>query len=236
MGRGNPLRLRIDAARIVAGVIDLEGGELHHLRVRHLGPGDAVLCFDDSGREWTGTVRSVSSRAARIELAAPVEPGRESPLHLVLAQAVLKGDHLDLVVEKTTELGVAEIVLFETERTVARPSAARVERLRRIAESAAKQSGRLRVPRVLGPVAFAEVLSPGAVVFHPGGPALAPARLPALTAIVGPEGGFSEVEVARADTAGCTLAGLGPRILRGETAAIVACALCQFVAGDLATS
>jgi len=234
MPKRHPLRLRIDAARIDGRGVEIEGDELHHLRVRHLGPGDELLCFDDSGREWEGTLRELGPRSARIELAEPRRPARESPLELVLALAVLKGDHLDLVVEKATELGVAEIVLFESERTVARPSAARLDRLKRVAAGAAKQSGRVRVPRLRGPLDFADVLAPGALLFHPGAPPLAPTSALPRVAIVGPEGGFSDAELARAAGAGCTVAGLGPRVLRAETAAIVACALCQFLAGDLA--
>lgn len=236
MGERNLLRLRLDAAPGSGGVVTVTGAELHHLRVRRLTAGDAVTCFDDSGAEYTGVVRHISADRAEIDIASVSRPERESPLRIVLAQAVLKGDHLDVVVEKTTELGVAEIVLFTCERSLARPSPARLARLGRIAASAAKQSGRTRVPEIQGPLALAEILSPGAVVLDPGSVAkLAWNRTDGagVTAVVGPEGGFTPAEIERARAAGCRLAGLGPRVLRAETAAITAVALCQFLGGDL---
>lgn len=235
MGRQNPLRLRIAAANIQDGAVTVRGAELHHLRVRRLGRGDALVCFDESGAEHIGTIRRISATAAEIELGAGVKAGRESPLQLTLAQAALKGDHLDLVVEKATELGVHAIVLFECERTVARPSAAKIERLRRIAESAAKQSGRVRIPEIRGLVRVDDVLSAGALLFHPEAERVAARELgdfDAVTAIVGPEGGFTPAEIAAAARAGCISASLGPRTLRAETAGIVACALCQHLWGD----
>ena len=168
-------------------------------------------------------------------------PERESPLRLTLAQAVLKGAHTDMVVEKSTELGVTAIALFTCARTVARPPAERLERWRRIAASAAKQSGRTRVPEIRGPLDLAVVLqsaaAEAAVLLHseaaPWRRVLPAAAPPAATVIVGPEGGFAEDEVDSARRAGCLLAGLGPRILRGETAGITAVALLQHLWGDL---
>jgi len=230
-----PLRLRIDPPP-PGGMITLRGAELRHLRVRRLNPGDTVVCFDDSGTEYRGDIVRMSSDAAQIAVAQAARPERESPLQLTLAQAALKSDHLDLVVEKATEIGVAAINLFECERSVAQPSAARLERLRRIAASAAKQSGRVRVPEIRGLLAFDELLQPPAILFHPGADAPLTAELGSfadLTAIVGPEGGFSAAEIERAVAAGCHIVGLGPRILRGETAGIAVSALCQFLWGDM---
>lgn len=228
------LRLRVSPPS-PAGLVTLRGPEVHHLRVRRVGVGDVLLCFDDSGIEYEGRVRRLAGDVAEIEIAGSSRPQRESPLRLTLAQAVLKSDHLDLVVEKATELGVSAVVLFACERSVAQPSAARIERLGRIAESAAKQSGRVRVPQVGGPVTFDDVLAPGALLFHPGADSLAGDAAPRteITAIVGPEGGLSPSEMERAVAAGCVAVGLGPRILRAETAGIVACGLLQFLCGDL---
>jgi 16S rRNA (uracil1498-N3)-methyltransferase len=224
--------------RICGNRISVTGADLHHLRVRRLAAGDAVLCFDDAGAEYRGAIRRISARAAEIEIEAVSRPPRESPLRLTLALAALKGDHLALAVEKATELGVAEVVVFECERTVARPSPARMARLQRIAVAAAKQSGRVQVPEIRGPVAFPETLSPPAILFQP----TAERRLARglgdfarLTAIVGPEGGFSAAEIGRAEEAGCRVVGLGPRVLRAETAAIAICCLCHFLWGDLAS-
>jgi len=235
VARQSRLRLRVPPPS-AEGVITLRGPEVHHLRVRRVAVGDALLCFDDSGVEYEGRVSRLADDVAEIEVAGASQPRRESPLALTLAQAVLKSDHLDLVVEKATELGVTHVLLFTCERAIAQPSPARVERLSRIAESAAKQSGRVRLPQVSGPVRFDDVLAPEALLFHPGAErslttAMGPRR--DLTAIVGPEGGLSPSEVERAVAAGCLLVGLGPRVLRAETAGIVACALLQYLFGDL---
>lgn len=248
MSRRSPPRFLIDPAAIGAGRIRLTGPELHHLRVRRLGPGDPVCLIDARGGEYAGVVAQVRRDGADIAIAEAVRPRRDSRLRLALAQAVLKGAHLDLVIEKATELGVAEIVVFTAARTVARPPPSRRLRWQRIAASAAKQSGRLHLPAIGGPIDFDAVVARAAggrvpaILFHPGeddGTPLAPSCVPppgagtGLLAIVGPEGGFTGDEVARARAGGCVVAGLGPRILRAETAALTAIALCQFLWGDL---
>jgi 16S rRNA (uracil1498-N3)-methyltransferase len=238
VGRRNPLRLGIASLDVRDGRLVLRGADLHHLRVRRLKPGDPIVCFDGSGTEYAGRIRSLESSMAEVEIASAARPRRESPLRLTLAQAVLKGDHLDLVVEKATELGVRELLLFACERTVADPSPARLERLERIAESAAKQSGRVQVPSLTHLPGFDAVLEPSALLFHPeAAQRLAPDLCDGehLRLIVGPEGGFSEAEVERAAAAGCTIVGLGPRVLRAETAGIAVCAIAQLFWGDLAS-
>ena len=164
-----------------------------------------------------------------------------APLTVTLAVASLKSDRLEWVIEKATELGVARIQLFESARTLARPSDDRQSRWRQIALSAAKQSGRSAAPRIEAPIDFAAALAlPAAarVLFAEDGSGADLAGLslekPAsILAVVGAEGGFSADELAAARAAGCHLVGLGPRILRAETAAIVAVALCQARWGDL---
>ena len=202
--------------------------------------------FDDTGTEYTGTIRHIGPDGAEIEISSESRPQRESPLRLTLAQAILKGAHTDLVVEKATELGAAETVLFTCERSVVRPPASRSSRWQRIAASAAKQCGRTVVPEILGPLSFHEMIERGPIrepriLFHPAAnsPGLSDvlsefARLPEhLSVAVGPEGGFTAAEVERARRAGFLLAGLGPRVLRAETAAVAVSVLCQFLWGDL---
>jgi 16S rRNA (uracil1498-N3)-methyltransferase len=149
-------------------------------------------------------------------------------------------------VQKATELGAARIVPFAAERSVVRLDRDRGEerarRWRRIAEEAARQCGRADVPDVAAPLpldAALATLAPGAVpvVFHPGGAPLAALAAPGpagVAAVVGPEGGLTGGEVAACERAGALRAGLGPRVLRAETAAIVAVALLQARFGDLA--
>jgi len=246
MSRPSPPRFLVDRSAICGGRVHLTGSELHHLRVRRLRDGDLVRLFDSTGAEYTGKITRLDVDGAEIEVTAATQPQRESPLRLALAQAVLKGAHTDLVIEKATELGVAEIVLFTCERSVVRPSASRLPRWQRIAASAAKQCNRTTVPAVATLHSFDQVIERAragapAILFHPaaGSSVLSPALTglasppQSALAIVGPEGGFTAAEVERARHAGCTVAGLGPRVLRAETAALAVTVLCQFLWGDL---
>jgi 16S rRNA (uracil1498-N3)-methyltransferase len=236
-------RFVVGAEELRQGVVALRGPEFHHLRVRRVRPGGTVMLCDAEGRQRLGVVVAIDRQAATIALADEVVPSRESPLQLTLAQAVLKGNKLDLVVEKAVELGVTEIVIFTTERSIGPASGNRLERWNRIARSAAKQCQRSSAPRVHGTLPFTGVLrlpQHGAgVVFseQPAPSATLPGALPetprAAVAMVGPEGGFTAMETVQATALGFHRINLGPRILRAETAAIVAVTLCQFLWGDL---
>jgi 16S rRNA (uracil1498-N3)-methyltransferase len=220
----------------------LTGEELHHLRVRRLRVGGQLVLSDGSGHERAGTIAALNRDGAVIRLLEEPTATAIPAIELALAQAVLKGERLDLVVEKATELGVAELLLFISERTVVRPRADRRTRWERLARSAAKQSQRPTVPIVTGPLSFHDVLrrtEPLRILFWEGPAAGAIETLhaqqphaPRMLAVVGPEGGFSSSEVAAALDAGFHTVGLGRRILRAETAAIVAATLCQFLWGD----
>ncbi len=162
---------------------------------------------------------------------------RTEPRHrLTLAQALLKGDALEGVVQQATEVGVAAIRLVVTERCVARDiSPRRLERLRAIARESAEQSERGRLPTVDGPVALDAVLTAGAVLLferHDG------RRITALpppeTLVIGPEGGFTPDEIRSAEERGVALASLGPRILRSATVGPAAAAVVLSATGDFA--
>jgi 16S rRNA (uracil1498-N3)-methyltransferase len=228
----------------------LGGGELEHMRrVLRLGPGDRVVLFDDAGSEHEGTIRAYHDGSAEIAIERSYRPERDSPLAITLAQALGKGDKLDLVVEKATELGVAAIMPFICRRAVpqlgADASRRRAERWRRIALAAAKQCGRTSVPEIHEPVDFADMVrraEPAAlkILCWEGEKAVGLKTLreqtphPASILIaVGPEGGFAPEEVDLASRSGFHSVGLGRRILRTETAAIAAVALAQFLWGDL---
>jgi 16S rRNA (uracil1498-N3)-methyltransferase len=243
-------RFFVPKKNIRDGRATLAGAELEHMRkVLRLGIGDRVVLFDDDGGEHDGTIASISTGAAEIAIAASSRPERESPLALTLAQALGKGDKLDLVVEKATELGVAAVAPFVCRRTVPKlerdAAARRGERWRRIALGAAKQSGRTRVPEIHELVDFSTVVSRSSpfdlkILFwegeqrrslrqlHTQNP-----RLASLLLVVGPEGGFTAEEAALATENGFHSVGLGRRILRTETAAVAVVALAQFLWGDL---
>ncbi len=232
------LRLFVPGARAEAGRVRISGGELRHLRTLRLEAGARLAVFDDQGREHEVVIERVGAREAWATVLATQRPARESPLDLVLAPALLKGTKMDLVVEKATELGVARIAPVVTRYTVGRR--VHIERWRRIAVAAAKQSARTRVPAVDAPLPLTDLLRvpwPGLrLVAWEGEPARgladAPDAAAALVMVVGPEGGLAAEEVTEARARGFTTVRLAPRVLRAETAAIVAAALCQHRWGD----
>lgn len=238
-------RFRIAGDAAEHGRIRLQGAELRHLRdVLRLGPGAEVEIFDGRGGSWLAEVVSVSRTAAELAMVRAVERRTESTLALSLAVAISKGPKLDWVVEKATELGVSRIVPFTSERTIPTRErvAARVGRWRRIAAAAAAQSGRSVCPEIGEVEELHHVLErcsshDRSVLCWEESDASSPfgASQTTRTALVitGPEGGFSADEARAARAAGCTTARLGPRILRAETAAVVAVALVQFLWGDL---
>ena len=237
------------------GRVTLSEEESRHLRdVLRLRAGDEAQVFDGEGREFACVVAEAGGRrgGATLEVRGAAEPpSPESPLGLTLAVALLKGEKFDLVVQKATELGAARVVPVETRRADVRlrderDALKRVERWRRLALEAAKQSGRARVPAVEGPAAFEGFVgrathADGArVLFAEGGGAPLSSLLTAdgarpsdVTALVGPEGGWEGGEVAHARARGWAVVTLGGRTLRAETAAVTVCALLQHLYGDL---
>jgi 16S rRNA (uracil1498-N3)-methyltransferase len=159
------------------------------------------------------------------------------PRHrLTVCQALLKGDHLEQVVQQATEIGVVRFRLLVSARCVARElSARKLERLRAIARESAEQSERGVVPQVEAPLPLVEVLEAGSVMLYErhSGERLS-AIEPPVSVIIGPEGGFTPDEVVAAEAAGVKLAGLGPRILRSRSAAAAVAAVILSRTGDFA--
>lgn len=230
------------------GQARLQGNEFRHLqRVLRLREGDHVTLFDDAGREHAGIIQSLSPRVAVVRITASTTPERESHLAIALYQGMPKGRKMDLVVEKATELGARTITPFISAFcTVTAPvGAGKRERWQRIALAAGKQCGRTIVPTVAAPLTFAEALAEaseaglkllffeGAGIAPLAGTAEADGTPLTAAVVIGPEGGFSRDEVEMAERAGFRVVGLGPRILRTETAALVALAVVQARWGDL---
>lgn len=206
--------------------------------VLRLAPGACIEVFDGHGGRYDGRIEK-GFEAVRL---GPREEAPAAGVEIALLVALAKGEKMDLIVQKTTELGVARVLPFAAERSVVRLDPAkgdeRAARWRRIAEEAARQCGRADVPEVRAPTSLADALdalAPGtrAFAFHPGGGRLAGAGAVTVAAVVGPEGGLTDAEVRACEAAGAVRAGLGPRTLRAETAAIVAVALLQARFGDL---
>jgi 16S rRNA (uracil1498-N3)-methyltransferase len=219
----------------------------HHAReVLRLRAGSPVRVFDGQGSEFEATLDSVTRQGVTARLGGPATPRcPESPLWIVLALPPLKGDRMETVIQKATELGVSEVRPVVTARTDAagRPAlhGSRQERWEKVASGAAEQCGRAVVPAVHPTLTLDALL---AVPFEgrrilfletPGQPPLeagASRPLSAL-ALVGPAGGWEPAEAARIQDAGFQPAGLGPRVLRAETAAIAAVTILQLFWGDL---
>jgi 16S rRNA (uracil1498-N3)-methyltransferase len=232
------LRLYVPGRRASDGTVRIAGPERRHLRTLRLGAGDRLRIFDDDGNEHEVLLERVTTREAVGRIVATIAGSHESALELVLVPALVKHDKMDWVVEKVTELGVARIAPAITRYTVVASGA--VERWRRIALAAAKQCGRTRIPTVDVPRPVAELWAaewPGRRLVAWEDEAAVrladlPASVAAVTIAIGPEGGFHPDEVAAARTAGFATVTLGRRVLRAETAAVVAVALCQHRWGD----
>jgi 16S rRNA (uracil1498-N3)-methyltransferase len=240
-------RFFVPAAQIVQSRTVLSGPEFHHLRhVLRFNVGDSIMLCDEQGREYQGAISSLSATTAEITITATPITSRNRFV-LTLAQGLLKGQKMDFVIEKATELGVAQILPFFSAFTVAQlPEERRNDRearWQRIAQSAAKQSGS-PIPRIAPPQAFKALLT---TIPHETGKILLyekeqqfPLKMFAQTQpqfsslyiVVGSEGGFSAEEVEQARAAGMHVVGLGTRTLRAETAGIVAVTLCQFLWGE----
>jgi 16S rRNA (uracil1498-N3)-methyltransferase len=208
--------------------------------------GDAVELVDSSGRSYAGTLRIDEQRVRAVlerEVASP------SPLRLTvtLAQGLPKGQKMDFVVEKATELGVSRIVPFASSRTAgdgARPG--KLERWRRLAKSAAQQCGRPDIPEICAPVDFPGLVAQirtcdlALVAWELAEGRPLRERLPDLIAnartvlvAIGPEGGFSDEEARALEASGAHLVSLGSRILRTETAGLVAFSVLLYACGDI---
>ncbi|HTX06209.1 MAG TPA: 16S rRNA (uracil(1498)-N(3))-methyltransferase [Steroidobacteraceae bacterium] len=226
----------------------IKGDAANHIaRVLRLAAGDPLTLFDGRGGEHAARIEALRKGAVVVAVGEFSAHERESPLSLTLAQGVSRGERMDWVVQKATELGVSRIVPLLTERSVVRLDAKQAERKlehwRGIAVAACEQSARNRLPDIAPPLGLPDFLrgrekDGGAtrLLLSPTG-ALRIGELQALDggviALVGPEGGLAESEQHAALDAGFIAVRLGPRILRTETAAIAALTLLQQRFGDL---
>ena len=218
----------------------------HLITVLRLKPGEPLVLFDGSGFEFEAALEHAGKKEALVKITAVHGPMVESPLKVTLAQGVSRGERMDYTVQKAVELGVADIVPVLTERSVVKLDAdkgrKRQEHWRGIVVGACEQSGRVRVPEVHVPMTYAALLdaarSTGMKLLLDPLAQKSPAGLssPAdgrVLLLVGPEGGLSENERNLAIKTGFQGIRLGPRILRTETAALVALSLLQSAWGDL---
>jgi 16S rRNA (uracil1498-N3)-methyltransferase len=243
-------RFFVPPGAIAQDKVTFDAATAHQLRhVLRLRPDDQVVVLDDSGLEYDVTLELVGRDRAIGRIEAQREAGTEPRVDVTIYQGVLKGGHLEWVLQKGTELGVTRFVPMFTQHTVVRGRAAvekRRARLERIVREAAEQSHRGRLPQLGAPLSFEEACEQS-VASHDlsilpaveavdrdlrqalsTGPALARVAI-----LIGPEGGFAAEEVAYARERGVCVVTLGARVLRAETAGIVVPALVLYTLGEM---
>ena len=241
------IRLFVDAPMRAGLELALpEGAARHALRVLRLQPGAALTLFNGDGLQYAARLGAVDARAAMLRIEAAESVQRESPLRVTLLQAVARGDKMDWIIQKATELGAARILPVTSERGEVRLDGARGEKRldhwRAISIAACEQCGRNVVPQISASESLEACLAAHPRtsaqvrwVLHPGGTArmrnIEPAAADVVLA-VGPEGGFSDNDLAALRQAGFDALALGPRILRTETAGLAAMAALQAIRGD----
>jgi 16S rRNA (uracil1498-N3)-methyltransferase len=225
-------RLFVSGTLINGAELELDGDRARYLgKVLRVRVADRLTVFNGEGPEWPATVTRISKSAVGLKLGESFEAGTESPLKIHLVQGISRGDRMDLVVQKATELGVKRITPVLTEYGVVKLDADPCE-----------QSGRTRLPLIDTPISMKNwfgskpvkvdaelILVPGAAT------SLTSISAPAtkVCVLIGPEGGFSVAEYGDAEVSGFTAVSLGPRVLRTESAAIATLAVLQSLWGDL---
>jgi len=228
--------------------VRLDADEAHHLtRVLRLGSGARVFVFDGEGGEYECEVARVAKHEVELNLLRRLDDAVESPLRLTLAQALIKGDRFDWVIQKATELGVTRIVPLVTDhadiKRAEERAGQRLQRWRRISLEALKQCGRRRLVEICEPAPFDDFCGSTArsaclIFSERGGESLAEVSaklrdVNQLSLCVASEGGWSDHELRKAASCDFTPVSLGTRTLRTETAAIVVVALAQHIFGDM---
>jgi 16S rRNA (uracil1498-N3)-methyltransferase len=237
-------RVYVDTTLSTGARCEIDGNAANHItRVLRLRNGDELTVFDGRGGEYAARIDSIRKNTVLIDVRDHRPLTRESPLYLTLAQGISRGERMDLVIQKATELGVSRIVPILTERTVvkldATQAARKLQHWQGVLIAACEQCGRNTLPALDEPTTLRDFVrnSPATetrVLLSPEGSLrireLAPAAL--VTVLIGPEGGLTEDEQNAAVKVGFERVRLGPRILRTETAAIAALATLQAHLGD----
>lgn len=246
-------RVYVEAALLPGSLVELPADTAAHLvKVLRARSGDEVILFNGSGLEFNGAIDAMRGSRVSVAVGDSRLVDRESPLRVTLMQCVPRGDRMDFIVQKATELGVDRIVPVLSQRSVVRLDKTQAEskavHWRAVSVSACEQCGRNRLPTIEPARPLLDYLGEAAppkgprLVFEPDSAPHASAQaggvaptIPALDAeiAIGPEGGFAPDELEAFRVAGFSQVGLGPRVLRTETAAIAALVWLQVRFGDL---
>ena len=241
----------IDPSALTRPLVTLRGSEAHHIKnVLRLKPDDRIKLIDGTGSEYEAVIKKLDNEKVEVEIQREFQPPVTTGVRIVLAQAFLKEKKMDDLVRKLSELGIAGWMPFFSNRSVARPDkdrlAGRIRRWKRIAAEAVKQCRRSDMLQISDPSGFKEVLESSKtfdlkIIFWEnestplnrdlGLKGQVPSKK--IMLMLGPEGGFTEQEIEMARHSEFKVAGLGPRILRAETATLAASTLIQYLYGDM---
>ena len=241
----------IEPAAITGQRVKIGGSEAHHIKnVLRLKINDRLRLIDGTGWEYAAVIKRMDAEKVEVEIQHKIRSGIRPGAQIYVAQAFLKDKKMDTLVRQLSELGVAEWFPFFSQRSIPRPDqarlAGRIRRWRRIATEALKQCRRKTMLEISAALSFDEALKFSricdlkllfweneAAPFIRDLGSTTPIPVKKIILMLGPEGGFTDQEVAKAKNSGFFTVGLGPRILRAETAAIVAVTLTQYFYGDM---
>ena len=241
----------IEPSHAANSLVTIRHSEAHHIKnVLRLKPGDRIRLFDGTGFEYEAVISRIFAAKVEAEILSKVRATLRSGPEIIVAQAFLKEKKMDDLLRKLCELGVAKWFPFFSQRSIPRPDPSRLEgrnrRWQRIAAEALKQCRRIDLPEIGEVLSFEAVLEYAKpcdlkIVFwenesSPFGSGMASNEKNSLQKILlmlGPEGGFTQDEIQMAENSGFIRAGLGPRILRADTATLAAVTLAQFLFGDM---
>ena len=236
-------RVYQDTPLVLHQTISLNSFASHYLqRVMRIQLGDCVTVFNGQGGEYLASVIAIKKNNVEVELTEFVACQVESSLHLELGQALLRGDKMDWVIQKAVELGVTAITPILSERINIKLNHDRLKKRMQhwqgVIISACEQSGRCVLPKINSPVSLDDWLQASKIPCFIADPVtteplLTQSKLDAARVAIGPEGGFTKEEIMYGKSLGCYSFSMGPRILRTETAAIVALSLVQSNWGDM---
>jgi len=224
-------------------IVSLKGENAHYLtRVLRLKSGQNLILFDGSGVEWDSQIIHATKHKVEVELLSKQSPKTESALEITLLQSISRSQRMDFVMQKATELGVKKIIPMISQNTVVRLNESnlmnKMAHWKKIIISAAEQSGRVKLPAIIKPIPFSEELlneykSPGSYFLDTTGDSgFSSKKISKATIVVGPEGGFTVDEKQIAIDTGYKIVKTGPRLLRTETAPIMAISILQYLYGD----
>jgi 16S rRNA (uracil1498-N3)-methyltransferase len=239
------IRIYCPAELAVNAAVLLDANAAHHVRtVLRMQVGDMIILFNGDGTDYVGTVANITKQSVTVQLHDSTARVTKSPLYTHLVQGICKGEKMDFVIQKATELGVNEITPVFTQygnvKLDAKRTAKKLLHWQKIAVGACEQSGRSDMTQINAPLPFAQWLSQcdeTAVILDPGASqSLGQVNVTeSVSILIGPEGGFSLAEIEQANQAGIPSVLLGPRVLRSETAGLAALTLAQSLWGDLRT-